>query len=79
MISVIKSIFTISNNKQLSSRIEILDFLRGAAMILVLLHHAGVPLWYYIQAFHMPFFFLLSGYISCVREDSITKLSIKDD
>lgn len=43
-------------------RDALVDFLRGAAMLLVLLHHSGCPLGPYILAFHMPHFFVLSGY-----------------
>lgn len=49
-------------------RMEYLDFLRGCAMILVLLQHANVPYGNWILAFHMPLFFVLSGYLEAVRE-----------
>lgn len=51
-----------------SNRVELLDFLRGAAMILVLLQHARVPYGEYILAFHMPLFFVLSGYTQAVMD-----------
>ena len=37
-------------------------------MMLVLLHHCGVPGKEYILAFHMPFFFFLSGMVSGNKE-----------
>lgn len=45
-----------------------IDILRGTAMILVLLHHAGFRWGKYILGFHMPFFFILSGYLYSVRD-----------
>ena len=47
-------------------RDELIDFLRGGAMLLVLLHHSGFPLGNVILAFHMPLFFILSGYLLMV-------------
>ena len=54
---------------RLQNRIELLDFLRGAAMLLVLTHHSDLPNNYgnWILAFHMPFMFLLSGYTMYLR------------
>ena len=46
------------------NRIERLDFLRGCAIMLVLLHHSGIPNGNWILAFHMPLLFFLSGYSS---------------
>ncbi len=56
------SSFMISNISADRGRIPLLDYLRGSAMILVLLHHASVPYGSIILAFHMPLLFLLSGY-----------------
>lgn len=50
-------------HRQIPIRNELVDFLRGGAMIFVLLHHSGFPLGKYILAFHMPLFFIISGYI----------------
>ena len=44
-----------------------LDFLRGATMLLVLLGHSGFPGNGYILLFHMPLFFLLSGYLKFLQ------------
>ena len=55
------SVFHIREPKK-AGRLELLDFLRGAGMLLVLLHHSEVPKAYWILAFHMPLLFLLSGY-----------------
>jgi len=52
-----------ATQKHSVERNELWDYLRGMAMISVLLHHSGVPIGEYILAFHMPLFFVLSGYI----------------
>lgn len=62
MRQLIKNIFAIRQTS-ISSRDEQIDFLRGGAMIFVLFHHSGFPLGGYILAFHMPLFFVLSGYL----------------
>ncbi len=49
---------------QKEGRIDLYDFLRGFAMLLVLMQHAVVPGWRYLLVFHMPFFFFLSGWVS---------------
>lgn len=80
---MIKTIFSVSRNKiiQLNGRIELLDFLRGGAMLLVLLHHSGVPYGKWILAFHMPLFFILSGYTDAAKtkcaEESFGKFVLK--
>lgn len=53
-------------------RIEMLDFLRGTAMLLVLLHHAEIPFSEYILIFHMPLMFILSGFSETLTEKPIT-------
>ena len=72
-------VFSIKNNNtgNSSQRIEIVDFLRGGAMVLVLLHHSGFPLGDYILAFHMPFFFILSGFFEKIRGVSASGLPFK--
>lgn len=57
-----KELFKLQNDKE-KTRIEIFDFFRGSAVMLVLLHHVGIPYGRYILAFHMPLFFILSGYL----------------
>lgn len=54
------------------NRIELLDFLRGIGMLLVLIHHSDLPNDYgkWILAFHMPFMFFLSGYTISLRSHS---------
>lgn len=49
-------------------RIDVYDFLRGFAMLLVMLQHAGCPGNHYILTFHMPLFFFLSGLVGGGRE-----------
>lgn len=58
---IVKNIFSVFPQCDYSRRIEIIDFLRGGAMILVLLHHSGFPFGKWILPFHMPLFFVLSG------------------
>ncbi len=47
-----------------NGRIAQYDFLRGIAMLLVLLQHAAVPGWRCLCEFHMALFFFLSGMVS---------------
>ncbi len=61
-----KKTFSITPPKFKENRIELLDFSRGCAMILVLLHHSGVPFGKYILTFHMALFFIISGYTEFV-------------
>jgi len=44
-------------------RIEWLDALKGLAILLVLIGHHSPPFVKYIYGFHMPLFFLISGYL----------------
>lgn len=48
----------------MAQRNVLLDCMRGAAIVLVVLGHAGInaPLWTFIYAFHMPLFFFISGF-----------------
>lgn len=62
MSQVVKSIFSLHDNTS-PGRDRLIDFLRGGAMILVLLHHSGFSLGAVILAFHMPLFFIISGYL----------------
>lgn len=52
---------------------------RGLCIILMVMAHAGSPMWMtrFIYMFHMPFFFIISGY--CLKESyfSQTKLFLK--
>lgn len=50
-------------------RIEALDYLRGGAMLLVIVQHCHF-LSSEILAFHMPLFFILSGYIFKYKEEN---------
>lgn len=62
MTQVVKKVLSF-RKKHSPARDELIDYLRGGAMILVLLHHSGFPLGPYILAFHMPLFFVLAGYL----------------
>ena len=47
-------------------RIAWIDFAKGVAIILVVLGHAlkyGSDLWRFIFVFHMPFFFVMAGFL----------------
>ncbi|WP_339714810.1 acyltransferase [uncultured Kriegella sp.] len=57
------------------NRIDYLDYVRGGATFLVLLHHSGV-LQAHILAFHMPIFFVLSGYLLNLKEGKLEKFSV---
>ena len=75
MSQVVKNSFSIRSDTT-PGRVELIDFLRGGAMILVLLHHSGFPLGQYILAFHMPLFFVLTGYLEHIGGG--TKRSLKE-
>lgn len=65
------SIFHIRESQK-SNRNELLDFLRGAGMLLVVLHHSDIPHGKWILAFHMPLLFLLSGYTRYLRPQPVS-------
>lgn len=44
-------------------RIEYLDIAKGICLLLVIYAHARGPFFRFIYQFHMPFFFLVSGYL----------------
>ncbi len=71
-----KNIFQVQTNSS-NKRNELLDFIRGLAMILVLLHHSGIPYSEIILAFHMPLFFIISGYTESIT-DKAKKTSFKE-
>lgn len=62
-----KRIFSVTQDAG-TGRLELPDFLRGAAMLLVLLQHSGAPFGNWILAFHMPLLFLLSGYTTFLTD-----------
>lgn len=64
---LIYKIYNLSYFRQ-KNRIDIFDFLRGIAMLFVLLQHAGFPGYKLLLCFHMPLFFFLSGIVSGSRE-----------
>lgn len=72
--TILKSVFSIGEDSS-NKRIEKIDFLRGGAMVLVLLHHANVPKGNIILAFHMPLFFIISGYIAYIRGEDKRRFS----
>ena len=53
------------------SRIKWIDTVRGVGIILVILGHTSTPLKKLIYGFHMPLFFLLSGYLYSQKTISI--------
>lgn len=58
-------------------RSEVIDFIRGIAVILVIWQHCWGPLSRIILSFHMPLFFLLSGYLSC-KSSKIQNCNFKE-
>lgn len=63
----VNNTFTLDYPKN-KNRIDIYDFLRGFAMLLVIIQHAVIPGWRYLLTFHMPLFFFLSGLVSGNKE-----------
>ena len=59
-----------TNNKVRMQRLEYLDIMKRVAIFLVLINHVlreisiQHPLDYYVSRFHMPFFFMLSGFLA---------------
>lgn len=53
-----------------NSRKNWIDICRGVGILFVLLGHNNPPFIRYIFAFHMPFFFLISGYLYKDSEDN---------
>lgn len=51
-----------------TNRIDLYDFLRGVAMIIVMMQHANFPGKQFLLTFHMPLFFFLSGMVVGGRE-----------
>lgn len=64
-------------NTLVSTRENWIDVARGFVIVVMLIGHSGVPqpLYKYIYGFHMPFFFILSGYL--FNFDKWNKLGIK--
>lgn len=61
-------------NKQ---RIEWIDTIKGVGIILVLIGHCNIPnINQYIYLFHMPLFYIISGY--CWNVDKNCNLPFKD-
>lgn len=52
-------------NNNNNNRIEVIDEIKGLGILLVILGHSGppMPLYRMIFGFHMPLFFLISGYL----------------
>jgi len=62
--------FSLRTNSKVNSdnRINWIDSLRGIGIILVLIGHTDTPFLKIIYGFHMPLFFLLSGYLYSANE-----------
>lgn len=61
------------NGEKMSTqkRVEWIDEFRGIAMLLVVVEHTGLRFWgRIILAFHMPCFFLLTGYLYTYKQQS---------
>lgn len=64
MVDTIKRLLSVSSEDK--SRSAVVDFWRGAAMLCVMIqHNKGLPVGIvnFLLAFHMPFFFILSGFM----------------
>lgn len=40
-----------------------LDIIKGCGILLMVIGHSGFPFWHFIYLFHMPIFFIASGYV----------------
>ena len=60
------NVFTLDYPKG-ANRVDLYDFMRGIAMIIVMIQHSGFPGGPYLVAFHMPLFFFLSGMVASRR------------
>lgn len=60
-----------------NARIEWIDFLRGVAILFVLLGHTDVPFMKYIYGFHMPLFYIITGMLYKYRSNLNDKDYIK--
>ena len=65
-------------NESTHNRIEWIDFARGVVIILMLVGHSNPPegVWHFIYGFHVPFFFILSGYL--YNKEKWEKLGFKE-
>ena len=58
--------------EQMKTRIQYFDIAKGIGIILMIIGHCGIKNQYikhFIYSFHMPLFFLISGYFFKYRED----------
>ena len=55
----------------MNARIEYIDYFKGGAILLVLLHHCGI-LSSYILAFHMQLFFFFTGLLYGNKKDFVS-------
>lgn len=66
---------------QLSNRNPQIDIIKGVGICLMVLGHCGSPITHFIYLFHMPIFFIVSGYVFNLSYsdsfDGIKKLFIK--
>ena len=60
-----------------AARIKWIDFLRGVAILFVLLGHTSVPFENYIFGFHMPLFYIITGMLYKYKDDISDKAYIK--
>ena len=60
-----------------TARIEWIDFLRGIAILIVVLGHTNVPFMKYIYGFHMPLFYIITGMLYKYKNNMSDKDYIK--
>ena len=58
-------------------RLEYLDIAKGIGILLVVWAHAKGPFQSHIYQFHMPFFFLISGYLYSSKKNFLEYLKGK--
>ncbi|REA64485.1 hypothetical protein DSL64_02750 [Dyadobacter luteus] len=68
-----------SNSSNASKRVIWIDFLKGLGIILVVIGHSGIPqkIAWWIWSFHMPLFFVISGYLFKNTELGVLDLVLK--
>jgi fucose 4-O-acetylase-like acetyltransferase len=48
----------------IEKREDVFDIMKGVGIILMIIGHCAIPrlLWHFIFSFHMPLFFIISGF-----------------
>lgn len=63
-----------TGDKYISQRNQVVDLMKGVAILLMLVGHTGIPkeefLYKFIYSFHMPLFFIIAGYYAKSGEET---------